>query len=347
MSEAPEIVVAMSGGVDSSAACALLKEKGYDITGITLLLKGDIDNDSAQSITDTVEKLGIKHFYVDCKKEFLQRVIMPSALEYSCGRTPNPCCLCNPEMKFAALLAAADSLGIEKVSTGHYAAIKELDSHFFLEKGSDSAKDQSYFLYRLPESTLRRLMFPLADKTKSEIRQTAAEAGLQVFDRPDSQDVCFAVENECCGETLRRMANLEIKKGNFIYQGKKVGVHNGLHLYTIGQRKGLNVALGVPAYISEIDPVSGNITLTTDENILSAASFTISDVVWNYPDTPENISDITVKIRYRTAARACKVVRNGDIWNIEAADGVFRAVTPGQSAVFYSGTRLLGGGIIC
>lgn len=337
----------MSGGVDSATACAILQKQNYDITGVTLLLKGDIDGISAKSIADTVEKLGITHHYVDCRSDFMQKVITPSALEYSCGRTPNPCCLCNPEMKFAAILSFADLLGIDKVATGHYAAIKEQDGCYFLERGEDIQKDQSYFLYRLPSEVLKRLVFPLASKTKSQIRELAEETGLLVFDRPDSQDVCFAVENECCGETLRRLAGLEIKRGNFIYQNKVVGKHNGIHLYTIGQRKGLGVALGVPAYISKIDPVTADIELVTDENYLKLSSFEVKDIVWNYPAAPEELSGISVKIRYRTQARECNIIRKENSWVVSASDGVFRAVTPGQSAVFYLGSRLLGGGIIC
>ena len=347
MSAPKKIAVAMSGGVDSSAACAILKEQGYEITGITLLLKGEIDDVSRASIADTVNKFNIEHHYIDCRDSFLEKVIVPSALEYSRGRTPNPCCLCNPTLKFAALLEAADKLGIEQIATGHYASIQSDGINTWISQAEDAAKDQSYFLYRLEESVLKRLVFPLADKTKSEIRAIAEQAGLQVFDRPDSQDICFAVENECCGETLRRLANLEVRKGNFTYQNKKVGVHKGIHLYTIGQRKGLGVALGVPAYISTIDPESGNIELVTDEKLISISSFEITDVVWNYPDIPENISDLTVKIRYRTSAKPCTVSRQDGIWKVLSSNDIFRAVTPGQSAVFYSGSRLLGGGVIC
>ena len=347
MSGNKRILVAMSGGVDSTAACAILKDQGYDISAVTLLLKGEIDEPSRLAIADAVKKLGIEHSYVDCRNDFLQRVITPSALEYACGRTPNPCCLCNKVMKFAALLDFADACGIQQIATGHYAKIVRENKTAFLARGSDSAKDQSYFLYRLPSEVLSRIMFPLAELTKSDIREIAKKAQLKVFDRPDSQDICFAVENECCGETLRRLAGLEIKKGNFLYQNKKVGSHNGIHLYTIGQRKGLGVALGVPAYISNIDPVTADIELTTDENFISVDSFTISDVVWNSPAAPEDIADISVKIRYRTRDVFCRVERDGDIWRVTAKEGVFRAVTPGQSAVFYSCDRLLGGGIIC
>ncbi len=336
----------MSGGVDSSAACVLLKNQGFDVTGVTLLLKGDIDEISKNAIADTVDKLGIKHHYLDCRQEFFQRVILASAQEYACGRTPNPCCICNPEMKFAAVSAFADSLGIERIATGHYVSIAQENGDFFLQRGADKYKDQSYFLYRLPSNLLARLYFPLADKNKDEIRAISKAAGLAVFDRPDSQDVCFAVENECCGETLRRLSGLPAKSGNFLYQGKVVGRHNGVHLYTIGQRKGLGVALGKPAYISRIDSVSGDIELVTDESIISVREFSIHNTVWNCDIQPEDIAELTVKIRYRTTDRPCRVSREGDVWHVTADEGVFRAVTPGQSAVFYSGSRLLGGGII-
>ena len=341
-----KILVAMSGGVDSSAACILLKNQGFDIIGVTLLLKGDIDDVSKRAIADTVNKLGITHHYLDCREDFFQRVILPSALEYSCGRTPNPCCICNPMMKFAAVSAFADSLGIEEIATGHYAAIVQHEGEFYLQRGADRAKDQSYFLYRLPGELLARLRFPLADKSKDEIRTISKEAGLAVFDRPDSQDVCFAVENECCGETLRRLAGLPVKNGNFIYQNKVVGRHNGVHLYTIGQRKGLGVALGKPAYISKIDTVSGDIELVTDESIITVNDFSVNNVVWNTSVPPEEVADLSVKIRYRTTDCLCRVERDGDIWRVKAENGIFRAVTPGQSAVFYQRERLLGGGII-
>ena len=341
-----KILVAMSGGVDSSAACVLLKNQGFDVTGVTLLLKGDADEISKKAISDTVDKLGIEHHYLDCREEFFQRVILTSAQEYACGRTPNPCCMCNPEMKFAAVSAFADSLGIERIATGHYVSIAQENGEFFLQRGADKYKDQSYFLYRLDRNLLSRLCFPLADKLKDEIRAISKAAGLAVFDRPDSQDVCFAVENECCGETLRRLAGLPVKQGRFLYQGKVAGHHNGVHLYTIGQRKGLGVALGKPAYISKIDSVSGDIELVTDESIISVREFSIHNTVWNCDVPPEEISDLTVKIRYRTTDRPCCVVRDGSVWHVKSADGVFRAVTPGQSAVFYSGSRLLGGGII-
>ena len=346
MAQNRKILVAMSGGVDSSAACVLLKEQGFDITGVTLLLKGDIDDASRRTISDTIGKLGIEHHYLDHRQEFFQRVILASAQEYACGRTPNPCCLCNPQMKFAAVAAFADSLGITDIATGHYASICKDDGDCYLQRGADRAKDQSYFLYRLPQELLARLHFPLADKTKSEIRQISQAAGLEVFDRPDSQDVCFAVENECCGETLRRLSGLPAKPGSFIYQGKVVGKHPGIHLYTIGQRKGLGVALGKPGYISKIDSVSGTIELVTDESVISTASFSITDAVWNCGTAPENISDLTVKIRYRTTDCPCSVTRDGALWHIKSEAGLFRAVTPGQSAVFYQGERLLGGGII-
>lgn len=348
MADKQKIIMAMSGGVDSSAAAAMLKNIGFDIIGVTLMLKGETDEISRLAIADTVEKLGIEHHYIDCRKEFFERVIHPSALEYSCGRTPNPCCLCNRVMKFAALFDFADRLGVERVATGHYAKLIKQNNRIFLARGTDAAKDQSYFLYRLPDFMLQRVMFPLAELTKSDIRAAAKEAQLKVFDRPDSQDVCFAVENECCGETLRRLADIEIKTGNFLWQNKKVGEHKGIHLYTVGQRKGLGVALGTPAYISSIAPYSADIILTTNESELITNSFAVKDHVWNCERSPEDIENLTVKIRYRTRDAACRVEKNGDRWLVSAKEGtVFRAVTPGQSAVFYSGELLLGGGIIC
>ena len=345
MSASKKIAVAMSGGVDSSAACALLKAQGYEIIGITLLLKGEADEISRASISDTVKKLGIEHHYFDCRKDFLEKVIIPSAKEYACGRTPNPCCLCNPTMKCAALLEYADKLGIERVATGHYAAIKTDGTNTWISKAEDSAKDQSYFLYRLQENVLKRLIFPLADKTKSEIRAIAENAGLKVFDRPDSQDICFAVDNECCGETLRKAAKLPPCPGRFVYDGKTVGRHSGFHKFTIGQRNGHGIALGKPAYISRINAQNGDIELVTDKEKLACTSFYLKECNQLLPQLPAE--GLTVQIRYRSYPVKCRVeILTGDTWQVFPEKPLY-AVTPGQAGVLYLENTVAGGGIIC
>lgn len=333
------VAVAMSGGVDSGVSAYLALQQGFEVVGIFLKMH---DAPTDPELYSCCRKLGIKLIERDCRKLFYDNVLLPSAKEYVTGRTPNPCCDCNMLTKFAALFNVADELGIEKVWTGHYAQIIAGELH----KGVDQAKDQSYFLYRLSREALSRVHFPLGKMCKSEVRRIAAEADLPCAVRPESQDACFQLPNECCGETLRRICGLEVKAGNFIHQGKIVGRHNGIHRYTIGQRQGLNVALGVPAYICKISAESGDIELTTDSERLLTSEFFVRNLNWQSHLSADRIDNLSVRIRYRSPGEDCVLERvNEQLWHVKVSKPL-RAVTPGQAAVFYAEDTVLGGGVI-
>ena len=335
-----KIVAALSGGVDSSAAAALAMRDGAEVVGVTLALKhpdpafsaaqkcaGDRDAEAAAAVC---RKLGIPHVVLDRFPLFRDRVLRPAAETYLAGRTPNPCCFCNALVKFAALLDYAHSIGAEKVITGHYARI----AGNRLRRGADPAKDQTYFLYRLTPEMLAHVAFPIGEMRKEEVRSLAASLALPTAERPDSQDACFWAEGECFGETQRRLFALHARPGRYLFHGKVVGHHRGIHQYTLGQRKGLNVALGVRGYISAIRN-DGDIELETDERKLFSRGFTLAQICGEIPARG------TAQIRYRSRPVPAEY-RNGAV----QFDAPQRAVTPGQSAVFYDGDILCGGGVI-
>ena len=336
------IAVAMSGGVDSATAAVLALKAGYKVTAIHLKMEKDQPDDPV--LHDCCCHLGIELFEHECADVFYEKVLLHSALKYAAGRTPNPCCQCNKVLKFAELLNAADQLGIGKVFTGHYVNLSCEDGIYTLRKGVDPAKDQSYFLYLLTQQELSRAGFPLGKFTKAQVREIAAAEKLPCAVRKDSQDACFQIPGECCGETLRRRCNISMRHGRFIHQGKTVGRHDGIHRYTLGQRNGLNVALGVPAYIKAIDPENGNIELTTDQNELMSNSFTVKELSWQSGTMPAE--ELTVRVRYRSAGVKCSLQQLDDNNYLVTPEIPLRAVTPGQAAVFYAGDKLAGGGEI-
>ena len=335
-----KIVAALSGGVDSSAAAALVLRDGAEVVGVTLALKHPdpafsasqkcAGNRDAEAAAAVCRKLAIPHVVLDRFPLFRDRVLRPAAETYLAGRTPNPCCFCNALVKFAALLDYAREIGAEKVVTGHYARI----AGGRLRRGVDPVKDQTYFLYRLTPEMLAHIAFPVGEMRKEEVRAFAASLDLPTAERPDSQDACFMAEGECFGETLRRLFDLPARPGRFRYRGKVVGRHPGIHRYTLGQRKGLNVALGVRGYIAAIR-ADGDIELETDETRLFSRGFTLTQVCGEIPERS------SVQIRYRSQPVPA-AYRNGAV----QTDAPQRAVTPGQSAVFYDGDTLCGGGVI-
>ena len=354
MKQPKKVIAALSGGVDSSVAAALAKADGCEVIGVTLRLKHPDPEFSAsqvcaskndeEAVLQICDKLGIEHRFIEGFPRFEEKVLRPAACEYACGRTPNPCCDCNLLVKFGMLAEFAEEIGAEEILTGHYAKLDHTSDGSILYRGDDLRKDQSYFLYRLDQHILQKVRFPVGNLEKSTVRSIAAEYGFVTSDKPDSQDACFQVPGESFGETLRRLAGLRYRKGVFVHNGKVVGKHKGVHQYTLGQRKGLNVALGVPAYISKINAENGEIELVTDETLLTSSVFFVKNVSWQIGQCPE-FNEMDVQVRYRSRAVRCRIEAE--------ADGVrvfpeipLRAVTPGQAAVFYDGSRLLGGGVI-
>ena len=333
------IVVAMSGGVDSSAAALLLRRDGWEVVGATLLLHPGVEAPDA-ALGRFCAAQGIELHAIPAAEKFAERVLVPAAREYDRGRTPNPCCECNEVLKFAILAKFARELGADALATGHYCVADGAA----LYRGRDRAKDQSYFLYRLKRELLPFLRFPLGQLTKVEVRDFARKEGLECAERPDSQDVCFAVANECCGDTLLRVAGIPPRPGNVTCAGRIVGRHAGIHRCTVGQRGGLGVALGVPAYVKSIDGTSGEVELCTDRAELGCRRFTLSRVNWQQ-QPPAAGSELAIQIRYRSRPEKCRVYPEGENCRIETSEPLF-AVTPGQAGVIYENDRLLGGGAI-
>ena len=338
-------VVAMSGGVDSTVAAWLMKQQGYDITAVNLQMHPGVPVD--ETLVESCRMMDIPLVIRDCQEAFFNRVLLPGAQEYASGRTPNPCCECNAVLKFYELFAAADELNIKTVVTGHYAAlVTQSDGTVKLGSAKDRNKDQSYFLYRLTGSELERCCFPLGNLTKAEVRTIAAEAGLVCASRPDSQDACFQIPGECCGDTLSRRCKVCGKQGRFIYKGKTVGRHTGIHRYTIGQRQGLGVALGVPAYIKSINARKGDIELCTDPKELECSRFRIIRTNWQH-GVPGVDCKMQIKVRYRTPSAGGFFTAESENSGIVTLELPQRAVTPGQAAVFYDPDGFLsGGGVI-
>lgn len=347
-----KVVVALSGGVDSSVAALLAKQANCQVIGATLTLAphdpewqaaagcGAEDKELVKAIART---LGIEHVFIDGAEAFEEQVLRNCFEEYSNGRTPNPCVLCNPLIKFGLLYKYAKSIGAEALLTGHYAKFSE---DKLIVRGDDPRKDQSYFLYRLPRTMLDFIEFPIGNMQKSEVRALASQFNIPAAERPDSQDTCFIFPGETFAETLFRRFNGCARRGNFICQSRIVGKHQGIHRCTIGQRKGLNVALGVPAYVKNIDPETSDVELVTDPLLLESDSFEITSVNFQTSEIPQADETLQIQIRYRTPPAPGRITRleNGSF--AVKLDRPLRAITPGQSAVIYRNKTLLGGGII-
>ena len=339
MEKKQKIVVAMSGGVDSSAAALLLLRAGYAVEGATLLLRPEEDLPDL-AVRRVCEALGIVLHLLPARREFIDRVVVPAAREYDAGRTPNPCCECNEVLKFALLLDFARARGACALATGHYARIDATG----LRRGLDPAKDQSYFLYRLRREELGSILFPLGGMKKSAVRALAEAAGLPVAKRPDSQDLCFAVPGEPCADTLLRHAGIPPRPGKVFFRDRAVGAHPGIHRCTLGQRGGLNVALGVPAYVKHIDAATAAVELCTDREELASRVFYLDRANWQQPPPAEG-EELEVQIRYRSRPVKCRVFCDGGRRRVETAEKLY-AVTPGQAGVLYRGDLVAGGGAI-
>ena len=364
MSKHGRVLVAMSGGVDSSVTAVLLREQGYEVVGITMktwdytgsgVRTGkEVGCCSLESMNDAravALKHDFTHFIVDIREEFGDWVIERFTEEYLAGRTPNPCVLCNTHIKWAALLRRADDLGCDFIATGHYARVRHDDAldRYVLSRGLDLNKDQSYALWGLPQEHLARSIFPLGRYTKPHIRQMAADFDLmRVANKPDSYEICFIPDNDYRRFLKDRVEGLEAKVegGPFVLEdGTVLGEHAGYPFYTIGQRHGLGLALGFPIYVTAIDPETNTVTVGPREALLKQTLTAQQINLIKYPDLREE-RPATGKIRYKDAGGACLVRQTGDDVLEVAFAEPRRAITPGQSVVLYEDADVLAGGWI-
>ena len=354
-----KVLVGLSGGVDSAVAAKLLLERGYEVTGVTMQLLSPLENsfsiinkNQEQDIQDAkavAAKLGIQHIVYDFRKRFREIIIDYFIEEYKNGRTPNPCFICNREIKTGLLLEKALQDGFDFIATGHYAEIEKScvfgTEKFLLKKGRDPAKDQSYFLALLDQYRLSHILFPLADFTKPEVRSIAENEKLINAHRPDSQDICFVPDDDYT-KVINALAGEAFCEGDFLdTHGNKVGRHKGLQYYTIGQRRGLAVALGYPVYVVKKNAEDNSITIGKSDSLF-AKSLIAQNVNLIAFDKLKRTIDITVKTRYRQIEKKAKLIPlDGGEFKVEFEEPE-RAVAEGQAAVFYSGDYVVGGGII-
>ncbi len=337
-----KVTVALSGGVDSSVAALLLKQAGYEVTGIHMRLWDSPQSEyQAQRAEDVSRILGIPYHQIDLRKEFHRCVVDYFCQEYQQGRTPNPCVFCNRYVKFGSLLDKALSLGADYLATGHYARVEYSQTRHRLLKAADARRDQSYFLYTLTQEKLEHILFPLGEHSRDEVKRIAKEARLPVAAR-SSQDICFISEKNYASFLSRRFAALP---GDIVdSRGKKLGQHRGIAFSTIGQRHGLGVASGKPLYVTRIEPESNTIVLGPEEELYSQ-KLTARNVSWISGQAPEQPTTVSAKIRYKSKEAEATVFPHGDFLEVHFAQPQ-KAVTPGQAIVFYNMDEVLGGAII-
>ncbi|MBT3207852.1 MAG: tRNA 2-thiouridine(34) synthase MnmA [Bacteroidetes bacterium] len=360
MKKKPRVLVAMSGGIDSAITAMMLHKQNYDIVGITLKTwdytssggskkeTGCCSLDSINDARNLAVSLGFPHYIFDVRNEFGNLIIENFVDEYLAGRTPNPCVLCNTYIKWDALLKKADKLSCDYIATGHYAKVKNESGRYFISKGKDNNKDQSYVLWGLTQENLKRTILPLGDFEKEEIRQIAIENGFkELATKSESFEICFVPDNDYRGFLKRKVEGLEkrVGQGNFVLtDGKFLGKHYGYPFYTIGQRKGLNIAVGHPLYVVKIISESNTIELGTKDE-LNSKEMWVSKLNFMKFDEFPNEFEVKTKIRHRSKETLSRISRVGDRLKVEFYEDV-SAITPGQSAVFYDGNDVIGGGII-
>ncbi|MBP5781727.1 MAG: tRNA 2-thiouridine(34) synthase MnmA [Clostridia bacterium] len=353
-----KVLIAMSGGVDSSVAAALLKDQGYTCLGSTIRLfeNSDIgqDNDnSCCSLTDTeyarsvAASMGMPYYVFNQVDRFRQTVIKDFIDNYACGRTPNPCIICNRELKFGVLYERAMLLGCDHIATGHYARVSfdAETGRFLLKKAVDKAKDQSYVLYFLTQEQLSHTLFPLGELTKPEVRAIAAEKGFHNAQKPDSQDICFVPDGNYT-DFICRNTQKTFEDGDFVdSDGNVLGRHHGIINYTVGQRKGLGISAEAPLYVKRIDR-DNNTVILGRANEMFSKTCRVENVNWISGLVPEAPVQCKVRIRYHHPEQPATVTALSDNEAEVTFDEPVRAITPGQAAVFYDGETVLGGGTI-
>jgi tRNA-specific 2-thiouridylase len=351
------VLLGMSGGVDSSVAGYLLREQGYEVVGVTMkvwpqdcISRAEDKCCGPQAVADArgvAHSLGIPHYVVDEADQFEQTVINYFASEYQAGRTPNPCVMCNEKLKFGNLWGKAQALGCDYIATGHYAIIEHHGDRAVLRKGVDPRKDQSYFLFSLRQPQLRRGLTPLGKMLKLQIREIAHSLDLKVADKIDSQEICFVPGNDYKAFLRSHLGESRFHRGEiYDVDGNFVAEHEGIELFTIGQRKGLPGGSARPRYVVDLDPETNRVVVG-DVDDLVVDEFEVDRVNWIELDRSNQVTDVTVKIRYNHPGTAATLtpVENGRA-RIRLHEPQ-KAVTPGQAAVFYNGDIVLGGGWIC
>ncbi len=346
------VVVAMSGGVDSSVAAALLAEGDREVVGITLNLAGDASRccslEDADDARRVAESLGIRFYVANYRERFRTEVIEAFADAYLAGRTPIPCVVCNQRFKFHHLMERSRALGAARVATGHYARIDRdpVSGRLRLRRGVDRDKDQSYYLFDLRQEQLSRIEFPLGEMKKDEVRTRARALGLRTAEKPESQEICFVPEGRYAAVVERvRPATLP-GDGEIVDEaGRVLGRHAGIHHYTVGQRRGLGISGEVRRYVKRIDAAANRVVVGTDSELLESGA-RVSGVSWVAGSPPDASVRAEVQIRYRHEGAAATVEPCADARALVHFDAPVRALAPGQAAVFYRGDEVLGGGWI-
>ncbi|MHA8081904.1 tRNA 2-thiouridine(34) synthase MnmA [Aquirufa sp. A-Brett2-15D] len=361
MDKKGRVLVAMSGGIDSSVAAVLLHEQGYEVIGMTMKTwdyasaggdKKETGCCSLDSINDArhiAVSLGFPHYILDIREEFGDSVIDYFTNEYVEGRTPNPCVMCNTHIKWDALLRRADQLGCEFIATGHYAQIRQENGRHIISKGVDALKDQSYVLWGVSQESLARTILPLGHLTKARIREMATERGfVDLVNKSESYEICFVPDNDYRGFLKRRIPELEdqVKGGNFIdLGGNIIGKHEGYPFYTVGQRKGLGKAFGYPAFVIEIRKESNEVVIGKVEDLNRTGMWVGQLNLQKYAEIPAEGIETVTKVRYKDAGTAGHIEQVGEKMKVDFAFDV-SGIAPGQAAVFYEGDDVVGGGWI-
>lgn len=338
----------MSGGVDSSVAAALLLEQGHDVTGVTMQLwpSGDAEGSccSVSAVRDArrvCDLLGIAHYTLNFREAFETQVVSEFAREYAQGRTPNPCIVCNDRLKFSDLLARVSAQGAEYLATGHYArVVRDADETPWLARGIDPAKDQSYFLYRLTQTQLEHVLFPVGELEKTAVRAIAERFGLHVAEKPDSQEVCFASAGQHASVVAERYPEALVPGDIVTKDGAVVGRHSGIAGYTVGQRKGLGVSAAVPLYVLSVD-ASRNRVVVGEREDLAVTRVDAEDVVWRAAADER----VQAMVRYRMSPLAARAAVSADRLSV-VFDEPLSGVAPGQAVVCYRDDLVIGGGTV-